>query len=86
MNYKFAFVLKDVTDFYMNKCDLSYMDFITEDEIKNLKLSFEPDGKIFIEEDVNHPRSDRLVSLLEENGFKVDLVSSLKWKTFPDLN
>jgi len=86
MNYKFAFVLKDITDVYMHKHDLSYMDFIKEDDLKNLKLSFESTGRIFIEEDVNHLKSDKLISLLNDNGYSVDLISTVKWKEFPELN
>jgi reverse gyrase len=86
MNYKFAFVLKDVTNSYMHKHDLSYMDFIKEEDVKNLKLSFDPIGIIYIEEDVNHQRSDKLLSLLKDNGYEADLVSAVKWKSFPELN
>jgi len=86
MNYKFAFVLKDISDVYMHKYDLSYMEFIKEEDIKNLRLSFEPTGRIFIEEDVNHPKSDKLMGLLKDNGYDVDLVSVVKWKEFPELN
>jgi len=86
MNYKFAFVLKDITDVYMHKHDLSYMGFIKEEDIKNLKISFESNGRIYIEEDVNHPKCDKLLSLLEDNGYKADLVSTVKWKDFPELN
>lgn len=80
MNYKFAFVLENEND-YLRKVDLSYMDFLN---IPELKLQFENDI-VYIEEDVNCPKSDKIVSLLKEKNILAHHVNAVKWKSFPIL-
>jgi len=83
MNYKFAFVLAESND-YIRKVDLSYMTFIEEAKQK-FPLKFEADGILYLEEDVNMARSEKLQKLLEENKIKCEIVTAVKWKEFPKL-
>lgn len=82
--YKFGFVLKEAND-YLRKADLSYMEFIKDDHHKDLKFSFESDGILYIEEDVNAPKSDKLVNLLKDNNVECYHINAVKWKRFPAL-
>lgn len=80
MNYKYAFVLETPND-YLRKVDLSYMEFIRENEFS---LQFE-DGIVYLEEDVNSRRADRIISLLSENNIRAYHINTLKWKNFQKL-
>ncbi len=80
MNYKFAFVLENQND-YLRKVDLSYMDYLNVDE---LRIQFE-DGIVYIEEDVNCPKADKVVSLLKDKNIAAHHVNAVKWKSFPKL-
>jgi len=84
MNYRYRIILKEVND-YMRKADLSYMDFIKENDQQSLKLQFDEKGRLFIEEDVNSNKTDKLVRLLEDNGISVGIMSCVKWKPLPEI-
>jgi len=84
-HFKFALVLTEGKD-YLRKADLSYMTFLSEKTTTELNLSYDENGVVYILEEVNSPKIDKLQKLLDENGYKTDVRSTVKWKAFPNLN
>jgi hypothetical protein len=83
MNYRHTIVLKQAND-YMRSFDLSYMGFLKENHQKTFKYQFDNKRRLYIEEDVNMRKIEKLAALLKEKGYDVGIVSSVAWKSFPD--
>ncbi len=87
MNYRYGFVFKHNND-YVRKLDLSWMEFLTEEHIKTLKIEFEQNklnARMFIFDDVNANRVEALMNLMRDNKLDVGLVHTAKWKTLPEV-
>lgn len=80
--WKFAIILNKTG--FLNKTDLSTMDFFKKDFVENLKPSYDNNGVMFFLEDVNCPKVDSMHKVLNDNGFENQIVSTVKWKEFVD--
>lgn len=82
MNYRFGFVLNKIDD-YVRKCDMSFLN-ISQNDLDQLKIQYNNEGILYIEEDVNARKSDMFSELMEKKGYKVTQICSIKWKAFPE--
>lgn len=80
-SYKFGIVLESPND-YLRRVDLSYMGFINRDEFK---IQEDDEGRLFIIEDVNMYRTERLIGLLKDKEIDAHPVSIVRWKSLPEI-
>lgn len=80
MNYKFAIVLEETKD-YLRKCDLSHMCYLGQyDKI----FKFDDNLIVYIEEDVNATKTERVMQTLLDNNIKTYRLDFVKWKKIPN--
>lgn len=85
MKYKFGFILALTAD-YLRQGDLSNMKFLNEDIKDKLTFSYDKNGVLYILEDVNMRKSDKLMQLLKENNIETTSTSIPVWKDFEDIS
>ena len=81
MNYKFAFVFKDIND-YMRWPDLEAFEI----DPKKHRMKRSEEGYAYVEEDVNREKTDKVLELLKSQGVEnVSVVSKALYKDFEQL-
>jgi hypothetical protein len=83
-DYKFAFVLKEDNN-YLNQKDLTE-NFSYLSDLENVKFKFDEDGIVYIQEEVNRPKTDMVEAALKKNQIEVTVVSKALWNGFDKLN
>jgi hypothetical protein len=83
-DYKFAFVLEEENN-YLSQEDLTG-NFSYLSDLENVKFKFDENGIVYIQEEVNRPKTDMVEEALKKNQVGVKVVSKALWNGFDKLN